>query len=184
MELVEGESYAKILKREKRLSLADIMHLIVSACQGLDHAHHRGIVHRDLKPSNILLTKEHRGQDSRLRAGPADPTERRRLERLVGRHPPVHRARASARRGDRRAHRLVLVRRDVVRARVRARTVHRGQLVGAPHANTAATTQIARARRSRRARRAGDALPSRKILRPRFQSAGEVLSYAQAAGLV
>ena len=28
--------------------------------QGLDHAHHRGIVHRDLKPSNILLTKEHR----------------------------------------------------------------------------------------------------------------------------
>ena len=60
MELVEGESYAKILKREKRLSLAEIMHLVISACQGLDHAHHRGIVHRDLKPSNILLTKEHR----------------------------------------------------------------------------------------------------------------------------
>ena len=60
MELVEGESYAKILKRNKRLSLAEIMHLVVSVCQGLDHAHHRGIVHRDLKPSNILLTKEHR----------------------------------------------------------------------------------------------------------------------------
>ena len=60
MELVEGESYAAILKRERRLSVAEILHLIVSACQGLDHAHHRGIVHRDLKPSNILLTSEHR----------------------------------------------------------------------------------------------------------------------------
>lgn len=60
MELVEGESYAKILKRNGRLCLSEILHLVVSACQGLDHAHHRGIVHRDLKPSNILLTKEHR----------------------------------------------------------------------------------------------------------------------------
>ena len=60
MELVEGESYAKILKRDQRLSFSEIMHLVVSACQGLDHAHHRGIVHRDLKPSNILLTKDHR----------------------------------------------------------------------------------------------------------------------------
>ena len=60
MELVEGESYASILKREERLPIAEVMHLIVSACQGLEHAHDRGIVHRDVKPSNILLTKEHR----------------------------------------------------------------------------------------------------------------------------
>ena len=60
MELVEGESYASILKREESLPIAEVMHLIVSACQGLEHAHHRGIVHRDIKPSNILLTKEHR----------------------------------------------------------------------------------------------------------------------------
>jgi len=60
MELIEGESYASILKREESLPIAEVMHLIVSACQGLEHAHHRGIVHRDIKPSNILLTKEHR----------------------------------------------------------------------------------------------------------------------------
>ena len=36
------------------------MHLLVSVCQGLDHAHHRKIVHRDLKPSNLLLTTDDR----------------------------------------------------------------------------------------------------------------------------
>lgn len=56
MELIVGESYSSLLKKKKRLSVADVLHLLVSVCQGLDHAHHRGIVHRDLKPSNILLT--------------------------------------------------------------------------------------------------------------------------------
>jgi tetratricopeptide (TPR) repeat protein len=56
MELIEGESYSSLLKKKKRLGVAEVMHLLVSVCQGLDHAHHRGIVHRDLKPSNILLT--------------------------------------------------------------------------------------------------------------------------------
>ena len=59
MELIEGKSYAELLK-ENRLAIAETMHLLVSVCQGLDHAHHRGIVHRDLKPSNLLLTDEKR----------------------------------------------------------------------------------------------------------------------------
>lgn len=60
MELIEGESYASLLKKKKRLAVPEAMHLLVSVCQGLDHAHHREIVHRDLKPSNILLTVENR----------------------------------------------------------------------------------------------------------------------------
>jgi tetratricopeptide (TPR) repeat protein len=60
MELIEGESYASLLAKKKRLQIAEAMHLLVSVCQGLDHAHHRGIVHRDLKPSNLLLTVENR----------------------------------------------------------------------------------------------------------------------------
>ncbi len=60
MELIEGESYAALLKKKKRLTIAETMHLLVSVCQGLDHAHHRGIVHRDPKPSNLLLTNEDR----------------------------------------------------------------------------------------------------------------------------
>jgi len=60
MELLEGETYAALVRRKKRLEITDVMHLLVSACQGLDHAHRRGIVHRDLKPSNLLLTTENR----------------------------------------------------------------------------------------------------------------------------
>ncbi|MGH9462591.1 MAG: protein kinase domain-containing protein, partial [Vicinamibacteria bacterium] len=60
MELLEGETYAALVRRKKRLEIPDVMHLLVSACQGLDHAHRRGIVHRDLKPSNLLLTTENR----------------------------------------------------------------------------------------------------------------------------
>jgi tetratricopeptide (TPR) repeat protein len=60
MELIEGESYASLLAKRKRFPIPDVMHLLVSVCQGLDHAHHRGIVHRDLKPSNLLLTVDNR----------------------------------------------------------------------------------------------------------------------------
>ncbi len=60
MELLEGENYAALVRRKKRLEVSDVMHLLVSACQGLDHAHRRGVVHRDLKPSNLLLTTENR----------------------------------------------------------------------------------------------------------------------------
>ena len=60
MELVVGESYAHILRRELRLDVAAVLHFLVSVCQGLDHAHRRGVIHRDIKPSNILLTTENR----------------------------------------------------------------------------------------------------------------------------
>ncbi len=56
----EGESYARMLQRKGRLDLAEVMHFLVSVCQGLDHAHRRGVIHRDIKPSNILLTVEDR----------------------------------------------------------------------------------------------------------------------------
>ncbi len=58
MELVEGQSYSHLLREKKQLSVPEAMHFLVSACQGLDHAHRKGIVHRDIKPSNILLTTD------------------------------------------------------------------------------------------------------------------------------
>ena len=27
----------------------------MEACEGVQHAHHKGIIHRDLKPSNVLV---------------------------------------------------------------------------------------------------------------------------------
>jgi tetratricopeptide (TPR) repeat protein len=60
MELVEGESYQALLRVKTWLSMDEAMHWLVSVCQGLDHAHGRGIVHRDLKPSNVLLAADRR----------------------------------------------------------------------------------------------------------------------------
>lgn len=60
MELVEGESYQSLLRGRTWLTIDEALHWLVSVCQGLDHAHGRGIVHRDLKPSNVLLAVDHR----------------------------------------------------------------------------------------------------------------------------
>ncbi len=60
MELVEGESYQSLLRRKTWLAIDEALHWLVSVSQGLDHAHSRGIIHRDLKPSNVLLTVDHR----------------------------------------------------------------------------------------------------------------------------
>jgi serine/threonine-protein kinase len=60
MELVEGETYQSLLRARKWLEIPEAMHWLVSVCQGLDHAHGRGIVHRDLKPSNVLLAADGR----------------------------------------------------------------------------------------------------------------------------
>jgi len=60
MELVEGESYQALLRGRTWLAIDEALHWLVSVCQGLEHAHRRGIVHRDLKPSNVLLAVDHR----------------------------------------------------------------------------------------------------------------------------
>jgi len=60
MELVEGESYQSLLRGRTWLDIDSALHWLVSVCQGLDHAHGRGIVHRDLKPSNVLLAVDRR----------------------------------------------------------------------------------------------------------------------------
>ncbi len=54
MELVEGESYQSLLRGRNWLDIDQALHWLVSVTQGLEHAHSRGIVHRDLKPSNVL----------------------------------------------------------------------------------------------------------------------------------
>jgi serine/threonine-protein kinase len=56
MEFVEGDSLAQLMKR-KRLSLAQVKHVICNAALGLDHAHQNGIFHRDVKPDNIMIAK-------------------------------------------------------------------------------------------------------------------------------
>ncbi len=57
MELLEGETLAKRLKRTKRLSPQDTSRFITHVARAISRAHEAGIVHRDLKPENVFLVQ-------------------------------------------------------------------------------------------------------------------------------
>lgn len=58
MEYVEGESLEKVIQRQGRFNLYDVIYILKQALLGLGYAHSKGFVHRDIKPSNIILNKE------------------------------------------------------------------------------------------------------------------------------
>ncbi len=60
MELVQGESLAALLDRERRLPLSRVIEIVGPICAGLAAAHAAGVVHRDLKPGNVLLATDDR----------------------------------------------------------------------------------------------------------------------------
>ena len=57
MELVEGESLQKRVRREKRLEWLPTIDIAIQVCSALKHAHDIGVIHRDLKPANLILTE-------------------------------------------------------------------------------------------------------------------------------
>jgi serine/threonine-protein kinase len=61
MELLQGESLGKLLKRLNGgvLDREVACHFIVEVLEGLHHVHERGVVHRDIKGDNIILTTTH-----------------------------------------------------------------------------------------------------------------------------
>lgn len=58
MEYVEGESLEKVIDRQGRLNLFDVIYILKQLLQGIGYAHSKGFIHRDIKPSNIILNKE------------------------------------------------------------------------------------------------------------------------------
>ena len=58
MELVPGESLAKILETRKFLPEMEVLDIVAQTARALYAAHQEGLVHRDVKPGNLLITPE------------------------------------------------------------------------------------------------------------------------------
>ncbi|MCB9667978.1 MAG: serine/threonine protein kinase [Alphaproteobacteria bacterium] len=61
MELLEGETLHRYLKRNGRLPVEVALACAARIAEGLGAAHAKGFVHRDLKPSNIFVVGEDAG---------------------------------------------------------------------------------------------------------------------------
>ncbi len=58
MELVPGDSLARILERDTSLPAETVLDIISQTARALHEAHLNGLVHRDVKPGNLLITPE------------------------------------------------------------------------------------------------------------------------------
>lgn len=57
-EYLEGEDFAARLRRDKRLSVADTLAIMLPVAEAVGAAHDKGVVHRDLKPDNVFLVRD------------------------------------------------------------------------------------------------------------------------------
>jgi len=58
MELVQGDSLQKVIRREKRLEWRPTLDVAIQICAALKHAHDIGVIHRDLKPANLVVSPQ------------------------------------------------------------------------------------------------------------------------------
>jgi serine/threonine-protein kinase len=63
MELLEGEEIIERLRRQGRLSVAQMFPIIEQVAHALEYVHARGIIHRDLKPANVFLMENRDGEE-------------------------------------------------------------------------------------------------------------------------
>lgn len=57
MELVQGESLARVLEREGAIGPRRTLDVIEQTAAGLQAAHEAGLIHRDIKPANLLVNE-------------------------------------------------------------------------------------------------------------------------------
>ena len=62
MEYVNGESLFTVLKREKVIEEARVLHVGLQMARALSHANHHNVIHRDIKPANIMLSSDGRAK--------------------------------------------------------------------------------------------------------------------------
>ncbi|MFK7987063.1 MAG: serine/threonine protein kinase [Sandaracinaceae bacterium] len=63
MELLEGDTLHRTLRREGPFDVERAMHITRQICRSLREAHGIGVIHRDLKPANIFLVSSEDEED-------------------------------------------------------------------------------------------------------------------------
>ncbi|MCF6271542.1 MAG: protein kinase [Melioribacteraceae bacterium] len=58
MEYVDGESLEKVIFKNRRLHVFDVVYITDQLLDGISYAHSKGYIHRDIKPSNIIVNSE------------------------------------------------------------------------------------------------------------------------------
>lgn len=57
MDFLEGDTLAKILRAEGRVSVKRCVKIMLQICDAVSHMHNQKIIHRDIKPGNIMLVE-------------------------------------------------------------------------------------------------------------------------------
>jgi serine/threonine protein kinase len=60
MQMIDGESLAHRLARERRIAVPEAVAIACALCEGLSAAHAADVIHRDIKPANVLLARDGR----------------------------------------------------------------------------------------------------------------------------
>ncbi len=58
MQYVEGQTLAEHLRRVRRISPTDALHIFTETLRALAFAHQKGVIHRDIKPGNIMIDND------------------------------------------------------------------------------------------------------------------------------
>lgn len=55
MEYIEGKHLKQLLKKRERLTVTEVIDIMLQICDGMSVAHNSYIIHRDIKPQNIMI---------------------------------------------------------------------------------------------------------------------------------
>lgn len=63
LDYIEGKSLETIITERSRLSVGQMLGIIIQVTDGLINAHDNGVIHRDVKPGNIMISENVKGRE-------------------------------------------------------------------------------------------------------------------------
>lgn len=63
LDFIDGKSLDVLVRERSRLSVGQMITIILQVADGLINAHDNGVVHRDIKPANIMISENVKGRE-------------------------------------------------------------------------------------------------------------------------